>query len=113
MISGLRGRGMARYSPNTYSMVWLRISRSSGVIELMFSALRFSPDWIATYCLPPTSKVIGGAALTTAGGLLITAFTDGTVAAYDDTTLDQIWHFNVGSGVNVRVISSQVERVGM
>src|SRR5271168_404495 len=37
------------------------------------------------------------AALTTAGGLLITGFTDGTVAAYDDATLDQLWRFNVGS----------------
>jgi alcohol dehydrogenase (cytochrome c) len=40
------------------------------------------------------------AALTTAGGLLITAFTDGTVAAYDDSSLDLLWHFNLGSGVN-------------
>ena len=39
------------------------------------------------------------AALTTAGGLFITAFTDGTVAAYDDITLDQLWRFNVGSGI--------------
>src|ERR1700749_3827648 len=40
------------------------------------------------------------AALTTGGGLLITGFTDGTVAAYDDVSLDQLWHFNVGSGIN-------------
>jgi hypothetical protein len=31
-----------RHRPNTDSMAWLRISRSSGVIELMFRALRFS-----------------------------------------------------------------------
>jgi alcohol dehydrogenase (cytochrome c) len=40
------------------------------------------------------------AALTTGGGLLITGFTDGTVAIYDDASLDQLWHFNVGSGIN-------------
>jgi alcohol dehydrogenase (cytochrome c) len=48
------------------------------------------------------------AALTTAGGLLITAFTDGTVAAYDDTTLDRLWHFNVGSGVNAPPMTFEV-----
>jgi hypothetical protein len=26
--------------------------------------------------------------------------TDGTVAAYDDVTLDRLWHFNLGSGIN-------------
>ena len=40
------------------------------------------------------------AALTTAGGLLITAFTDGTIAAYDDATLEQLWKLNVGTGIN-------------
>jgi alcohol dehydrogenase (cytochrome c) len=40
------------------------------------------------------------AALTTAGGLLITGFTDGTVVVYDDVGLDQLWHFNVGSGID-------------
>ena len=37
-------------------------------------------------------------ALATAGGLVFTAFTDGTFAAYDDTTLEQIWKINVGTG---------------
>jgi alcohol dehydrogenase (cytochrome c) len=40
------------------------------------------------------------AALTTAGGLLITGYTDGTIAAYDDVTLAELWHFNLGSGIN-------------
>jgi alcohol dehydrogenase (cytochrome c) len=48
------------------------------------------------------------AALTTAGGLLITAFTDGSVAAYDDATLDQLWHFNVGSGINAPPMTFEV-----
>jgi alcohol dehydrogenase (cytochrome c) len=37
-------------------------------------------------------------ALATAGGLVFTAFTDGTLAAYDDTSLEQIWKINVGNG---------------
>jgi alcohol dehydrogenase (cytochrome c) len=40
------------------------------------------------------------AALTTAGGLLITGFTDGSVVAYDDTSLEELWRFNIGSGIN-------------
>src|SRR5271170_6484756 len=39
-------------------------------------------------------------ALTTAGGLVFTGFTDGTFAAYDDTTLDVLWKINVGTGFN-------------
>jgi alcohol dehydrogenase (cytochrome c) len=38
--------------------------------------------------------------LTTGGGLVFTGFADGTVAAYDDTTLEQIWKINVGTGLN-------------
>ena len=34
--------------------------------------------------------------LSTAGGLVFTGYTDGTFAAYDDTTLDQLWKINVG-----------------
>ena len=48
------------------------------------------------------------AALTTAGGLLITGFTDGTVAAYDDTSLAQLWKFNVGSGINAPPMTFEV-----
>ena len=38
--------------------------------------------------------------LSTAGGLVFTGFTDGTFVAYDDTTLDQLWKINVGTGFN-------------
>jgi alcohol dehydrogenase (cytochrome c) len=48
------------------------------------------------------------AALTTAGGLLITGFTDGTVAAYDDTSLEELWRFNVGSGINAPPMTFEV-----
>jgi alcohol dehydrogenase (cytochrome c) len=37
-------------------------------------------------------------ALSTAGGLVFTAFSDGTFAAYDDATLEQVWKINVGTG---------------
>ena len=48
------------------------------------------------------------AALTTAGGLLITGFTDGSVVAYDDTTLKELWKFNVGSGINAPPMTFEV-----
>src|SRR5271168_2120204 len=62
-LDGAVSRGLDRFhhSPNTHSMVWLRMSRSSGVNTWRPSAMRLSPDRIATYCLPPASKVIGGA----------------------------------------------------
>jgi alcohol dehydrogenase (cytochrome c) len=36
--------------------------------------------------------------LATAGGLIFLALTDGTVAAYDDTTLEELWKINLGAG---------------
>jgi len=42
----------------------------------------------------------GSGTLTTAGGLVFTAFMDGSLVAYDDTSLDQVWKFNVGTGFN-------------
>jgi alcohol dehydrogenase (cytochrome c) len=42
----------------------------------------------------------GSGTLTTSGGLVFTAFMDGSLVAYDDTTLDQVWKFNVGTGFN-------------
>jgi alcohol dehydrogenase (cytochrome c) len=38
-------------------------------------------------------------ALTTAGGLVFSGLLDGTVAAYDDTSLAELWKINVGSGI--------------
>ena len=37
-------------------------------------------------------------ALSTGGGLVFVGLLDGTVAAYDDTTLELLWKINVGSG---------------
>jgi alcohol dehydrogenase (cytochrome c) len=36
--------------------------------------------------------------LSTGGGLVFLALFDGTVAAFDDTTLEELWKINVGSG---------------
>jgi alcohol dehydrogenase (cytochrome c) len=38
--------------------------------------------------------------LTTGGGLVFTGYADGTLVAYDDTTLDPVWKINVGTGIN-------------
>jgi alcohol dehydrogenase (cytochrome c) len=43
--------------------------------------------------------------LATAGGLVFTALSDGSFIAYDDTTLDQVWKMNVGTGFNAPPMS--------
>ena len=48
------------------------------------------------------------AALTTAGGLLFTGFVDGSFAAYDDTSLEQLWEVNVGVGFNAPPMTFEV-----
>jgi alcohol dehydrogenase (cytochrome c) len=39
-------------------------------------------------------------ALTTAGGVVVTALLDGTILAFDDATLEELWRINVGTGFN-------------
>ncbi len=39
-------------------------------------------------------------ALSTAGGVVVTALVDGTVLAFDDQTLEELWRINVGTGFN-------------
>ncbi|MCC6780158.1 MAG: PQQ-binding-like beta-propeller repeat protein [Hyphomicrobiales bacterium] len=46
--------------------------------------------------------------LTTGGGLVFTGYTDGTFAAYDDTTLEQVWRINVGTGFNAPPMTFEV-----
>jgi len=41
-------------------------------------------------------------ALTTAGGLVFTGLTDGSVIAYDDMSLEPLWKINVGTGCLAR-----------
>src|SRR5580704_4014844 len=47
--------------------------------------------------------------LATAGGLVFTALLDGTVAAFDDTTLDQLWKVNVGTGFSAPPMTFEVD----
>ena len=47
-------------------------------------------------------------ALATGGGLVFTGFTDGTFAAYDDTTMQQLWKINVGTGFNAPPMTFEV-----
>jgi alcohol dehydrogenase (cytochrome c) len=47
-------------------------------------------------------------ALATGGGLVFTGFTDGTFAAYDDTTMQQLWKINVGTGFNAPQMTFEV-----
>jgi alcohol dehydrogenase (cytochrome c) len=36
--------------------------------------------------------------LATAGGIVVTALLDGTIMAFDDQTLEELWRINVGAG---------------
>ena len=46
--------------------------------------------------------------LSTAGGLVFAGFTDGTLAAYDDISLEQMWKINVGTGFNAPPMTFEV-----
>ena len=37
--------------------------------------------------------------LATAGGIVVTALLDGTIMAFDDQTLEELWRINVGAGI--------------
>ena len=47
-------------------------------------------------------------ALATAGGLVFVGLMDGTIAAFDDTTLDELWKINVGSGFSAPPMTFEV-----
>ena len=46
--------------------------------------------------------------LATAGNLVFIGHLDGTFAAYDAKTLQEVWSFNVGSGINAPPITYSV-----
>ena len=46
--------------------------------------------------------------VSTAGGLVFTATLDGTISAHDDATLQELWSFNVGSGISAPPITYSV-----
>ena len=47
-------------------------------------------------------------ALSTAGGIVIVALMDGTVAAFDDQTLAELWKINLGSGFGAPPMTFEV-----
>ena len=47
--------------------------------------------------------------LATAGGIVVTALLDGTMLAYDDQTLEELWRINVGSGFNAPPMTYTVD----
>jgi len=47
--------------------------------------------------------------LSTAGGIVVTALIDGSVLAYDDQTLQELWRINVGSGFNAPPMTYAVD----
>jgi alcohol dehydrogenase (cytochrome c) len=47
-------------------------------------------------------------ALATAGGVVFSGFTDGTLIAFDDTTMQLLWKFNVGVGFNAPPMTFEV-----
>src|SRR5262249_19859693 len=46
--------------------------------------------------------------LATAGGLVFLGLLDGTVAAFDDTSLDELWKSNVGTGFTAPPMTFEV-----
>jgi alcohol dehydrogenase (cytochrome c) len=46
--------------------------------------------------------------LATGGGVVFLALLDGTIAAYDDTSLDELWKINVGSGFSAPPMTFEV-----
>jgi len=46
--------------------------------------------------------------LATGGGLVFLALLDGTIAAYDDSTLEELWKINVGSGFTAPPMTFEV-----
>jgi len=47
--------------------------------------------------------------LSTSGGLVFTALYDGSVRAYDDETLEELWRFNTGIGIKAPIISFEID----
>ena len=46
--------------------------------------------------------------LATAGNLVFTGHIDGTFAAYDAKTLEEVWSYNVGAGINAPAVTYSV-----
>ena len=66
-----------------------RITGSLAVVDPATGAMKMRKDL-------PYGDLSG--VLTTAGGIVVTALLDGTIVAYDDQTLEELWKINVGTG---------------
>ena len=47
--------------------------------------------------------------LATAGGIVVTALLDGTIMAFDDQTLEELWRINVGTGFDAPPMTYAVD----
>ena len=47
--------------------------------------------------------------LSTAGGIVVTALLDGTILAFDDQTMEELWRVNVGTGFNAPPMTYAVD----
>src|SRR5215467_1484736 len=47
--------------------------------------------------------------LSTAGGIVVTALLDGTIMAFDDQTLEELWRVNMGTGFNAPPMTYSVD----
>jgi alcohol dehydrogenase (cytochrome c) len=56
----------------------------------------------------PNNRQAEVGALATAGGLVFTAGDDGRVAAHDSETLEELWHFETGTGMKGGIMSFAV-----
>ena len=57
----------------------------------------------------PSDRQAEVGALATAGGLVFTAGDDGRVSAFNSDTLEELWHFNAGTGMKGGIMSFAVD----
>jgi len=57
----------------------------------------------------PSNRQAENGALATAGGLVFSAGSDGWVGAMDKDTLEELWHYNVGTDMKGPMISYAVD----
>ncbi len=77
-----------------------RITGSLAVLDPASGALKTRKDL-------PYGDLSG--VLTTGGGIVVTALLDGTIIAYDDETLEELWKINVGTGFDAPPVTYAVD----
>jgi len=94
---------------------------TSAHVKGKFSGGTFNEDGRITSAIsafdPNTGEIKGRAelpypnasgVLSTAGGIVVTAMLDGTIVAFDDQTMQELWKVNVGTGINAPPITYSV-----